>query len=391
MQKKQSHFFQGDLIILLVLLITVSLLSIYNAQQLEQYEGRNFVMMQIFWYALGILILAAMQFFDLDQMYRASFIIYGVTVLLLIILWVSPSSIAYPVNGAKSWFNKLPGLTLQPSEFTKIGLIVYLAAIINKHKNKYKVATMNSDVKLLIKMGIVLAIPILFTMVQPDMGTSLVYVFITGVLIILSGIDWKIIMTLIAGILAAAVLAVFIIVEFPDFAKDVLHIKPYQMDRVMTWFDHSQQTNNDTFQIDRSMQALGSGQLTGKGMSALQVSLPEAQTDFIFSVVGESFGFIGSAAVILLYFLLLYKLVTLGIKVYEQNPFGSYICFGFMALLLMHTFQNIGMTIGIMPITGIPLYFLSYGGSSVLAAMVGYGMVYRVAVDHSIHNDYLFK
>jgi len=390
MQKKQSHFFQGDLIILLVLLITVSLLAIYNAQQLEQYEGRNFVMMQIFWYGLGIAILVAMQFFDLDQLYRVSFIVYGFTVVLLIVLWLSPSSIAAPVNGSKSWF-KLVGFTLQPSEFTKIGLIVYLAAIITKHKNKYKVSSMNTDVKLLIKMAVVLMIPILFTMVQPDMGTSLVYVFITGVLIILSGIDWKIIMTLIAGILAAAVLAVFIIVEFPDFAKDVLHIKPYQMDRVMTWFDHSEQTNNDTFQIDRSMQALGSGQLTGKGMSALQVSLPEAQTDFIFSVVGESFGFIGSAAVILLYFLLLYKLVTLGIKVYEQNPFGSYICFGFMALLLMHTFQNVGMTIGIMPITGIPLYFLSYGGSSVLAAMVGYGMVYRVAVDNSIHNDYLFK
>lgn len=390
MSKKQSHYFQGDLIILLILLMLFSLLAIYNAQQLEQYEGRNFVVLQIFWYMAGIAILVAMQFFDTDQLYRVSFFIYVFTVLLLVVLWVSPASIARPVNGAKSWF-QLPGFTFQPSEFTKIGLIVYLSAIIHKHKGKYKTSSMQSDLKLLVKMGIVLAIPVFFTMLQPDMGTSLVYMFITGVLIILSGMNWKIIATLAASAFGALVLVVFIVVEFPNFAQDVLHIKAYQMGRVLTWFDHSQQTSNDTFHIDRSMQALGSGQLTGKGMNSLQVQLPEAQTDFIFSVIGESFGFIGCAAVVLVFFLLLYKLVMLGMKVYERNPFGAYICFGYMALLLMHTFQNIGMTIGIMPITGIPLYFISYGGSSVLAAMVGYGLIYRIAVDHSIQNDYLFK
>lgn len=347
-------------------------------------------MLQGFWFIVGIVILIGMQFIDTDQYYRASLIIYGATVFLLIVLWVSPESIARHVNGAKSWF-QLPGLTLQPSELTKIGLILYLSAIITKHKEKTKKPTIETDLKLLGKMIIVVGIPIVFTMVQPDMGTSLVYLFITGMLVILSGIDWKIIATLVTTILVAAVTVVFIVVQFPDFAKDVLHIKQYQMGRVLTWFDHSQQTSNDTFHIDRSMQALGSGQLTGKGMDSLQVQLPEAQTDFIFSVVGESFGFMGTAAVVLLYFLLMYKLVTLGLQVYARNPFGSYLCFGYMSLLLMHTFQNIGMTIGIMPITGIPLYFLSYGGSSVLAAMVGYGLIYKVAVENSIQNDYLFK
>jgi len=390
MQKKQSHFFQSGLIILLILLIGFSLLAIFNAQQLEQYEGENFVLKQSLWYIVGIMILIGLQMIDTDQFYRAGFIIYGITVFLLIVLWLSPESIAREVNGAKSWFH-LPGFTLQPSEFTKIGLIVYLSAIITKHKEKYKVASTQTDLRLLGKMGIVVGIPIMFTMVQPDMGTSLVYLFITGMLIILSGIDWKIIATLLATILVAAVTVVFIVVQFPNFAKEVLHIKQYQMGRVLTWFDHSQQTSNDTFHIDRSMQALGSGKLTGKGMDSLQVQLPEAQTDFIFSVIGESFGFIGTAAVVLLYFLLMYRLVTLGLQVYTKNPFGSYLCFGYMSLLLMHTFQNIGMTIGIMPITGIPLYFLSYGGSSVLAAMIGYGLIYRVAVENSIQNDYLFK
>ncbi|NAO99426.1 rod shape-determining protein RodA, partial [Halomonas sp. MG34] len=103
------------------------------------------------------------------------------------------------------------------------------------------------------------------------------------------------------------------------------------------------------------------------------------------------FGFIGSALVIFLYFMLLYKLVTLGLSMFKHSPFGSYVCFGFMSILLAHVFQNVGMNLGIMPITGIPLLLISYGGSSVLSTMIGLGLVYRVAVEHSIQNDYLFK
>src|SRR5690625_1602284 len=158
----------------------------------------------------------------------------------------------------------------------------------------------------------------------------------------------------------------------------------------MTWFDPTQQVSDDTFQIDRSLQAVGSGKLTGKGMKSLQVHLPEAHTDFIFSVIGESFGFIGSALVVFLFFLLLYRLVTLGMKTYEFNPFASYFCFGFMSLILIHTFQNIGMTIGMVPITGIPLLFISYGGSTTLSTLIGFGIVYRIAVENSRQDDFLF-
>ena len=389
MQKKQSHFIQNDLIILLTLLICVSLVSIYNAQQLDQYS-RNFVILQLIWYIVGIGFVVGLQFLDLDQLYKVSFIVYGVTVFLLIVLWLSPESIARVVNGSKSWFH-LPGFTLQPSEFTKIGLIMYLSALISKHKEKVKNVTVKTDLILLGKIIVVTVIPFFFTQLQPDLGTSLVYFFIAGVMLVLSGIDWKILGLLIGTILVVAVGAVFFVLNFPQFSEDTLGIKPYQMDRIRTWFDPTQQSSDETYQIDRSLQALGSGQLNGKGLASLQVKLPEAHTDFIFSVVGESFGFIGSAVVIFLFFLLLYKLVTLGMKVYSYNAFGSYLCFGFMALILMHTFQNIGMTLGIMPITGVPLLFISYGGSSVMSTMLGFGLIYRVAVSYSVQSDYLFK
>src|SRR5699024_2734104 len=352
--------------------------------------GENFVLKQLIWYAMGILILCAIQFVDLEQLYKASIYIFGLGVVILVVLWLSPSSIAKTINGAKSWFTGLPGFSLQPSEFTKIALILFLAKIISRHKEKYVKSSIQSDIYLLMKICLATVLPIMFTIIQPDLGTSLVYVFIAGVLIILSGIDWKVLATLIIGGAALGAAIIALVVNFPDIAQDLIGIKPYQINRVLIWFDPTIQ-GNDTFHIDRSMLAVGSGQLFGKGLSSLQVHLPEAHTDFVFSVIGESFGFIGSSIVILIYFILFYKLVTLGIKVSEFSNFGAYICFGFMSLLLIHTFQNIGMTIGIMPITGIPLLLISYGGSSILSTMIGYGLVYRVAVEYSIQNDYLFK
>lgn len=393
MTRKQSHYIQTDLIVMLIMFIIVSLLAIYNAQQLEQYinEG-SFVLKQLVFYCASIFILAAIQFIDLDQLYKASPYIYGFGIFILVVLYVSPEKIAREINGAKSWFT-LDGIgipfSLQPSEFTKIAFIVFLAAIISKHKAKYKDASLKSDALLLGKLLLATCLPFALTFIQPDLGTSLVFLFIVGVVIILSGINWKLIGTLIVVGVSLAVGVIALIVYFPDLSQEI-GIKPYQINRVLTWFDPAHQSN-DTFHIDRSMLAVGSGQLSGKGMNSLQVHLPEAHTDFIFSVIGESFGFIGAAAVIFLYFMLFYKLVTLGLKIYQHSVFGAFICFGYMSVLLMHTFQNIGMTIGIMPITGIPLLLISYGGSSILSTMIGYALVYRVAVELSIQNDYLFK
>ncbi|MBO1002750.1 FtsW/RodA/SpoVE family cell cycle protein [Pseudogracilibacillus auburnensis] len=398
MSRKQSHYIQLDLIILLIALIVVSVLAIYNAQQLGQYVNasgnhENFALKQIIYFAIGISFMAALQFVDLDQLYKSSIYFYIVGVLSVVILHFSPNSIARPVNNAKSWFNgdMIPFFTIQPSEFAKIALILCLAMIIVKHKEKYEKSTVNSDLWLILKIVIITLIPVAFIIKQPDLGTSIVFFFIAGILIILSGIDWKILSVLIVGGAASLVLAILLIVNFPELAQTVLGIKPYQIERVMTWFDPTQQVDDDRFQIDRSLLTVGSGQLTGKGMNHAEVALPEAHTDFIFSIIGESFGFIGSSIVIFVFFLLIYKLVTLGMKSYEFNPFGSYICFGFMSLILIHTFQNIGMTIGIMPITGIPLLFVSYGGSTTLSTMIGFGIVYRVAIEQSKQKDFLFN
>ncbi|MCM3742369.1 FtsW/RodA/SpoVE family cell cycle protein [Oceanobacillus luteolus] len=393
MQKKQSYYVQSDLLILIVLFIVASLLAIYNAQQLEQYDGENFVLKQIAWFAVGGLFIASVQFLDMEQLYKGSVYIYIGGILLLLLLYISPESIARSVNGAKSWFNpRWAPVSLQPAEFVKLSTILYLSVVISKHKEKFEQSNLKSDTLLLIKLVATTALPVFLILLQPDFGTAMVYIFILGMMIIFSGISWKIILSLVAAVSALLGSLLAFIVNFPELAKLVVGpARHYQIDRILTWFDPTQSSDTANWHFDRAYMALGSGQLFGKGMSGVEVYYPEAQTDFIFSVIGETFGFIGGALVILLYFLLLYKLVSLGLSIYKFVPFASYYCLGFLSLILVHVFQNIGMTIGIMPVTGIPLPLISYGGSSVMATMLGLGVIYRISVEYTIQNDYLFK
>lgn len=391
MGKRQSHYIHLDLILILLFFFVISLLAIYNAQQLGQYPD-NFVVKQIIFYGIGITLAALIQLVDLEHIYKSSIFLYIFGVLSLIILHFSPEAIAKPVNGAKSWFNnKVPFISIQPSEFAKIFFILFLAYLVYNHQKKYTHQTLQSDLWLIVKILLATLIPSYLIFKQPDLGTTIVFLFIAGIIIILSGVDWKLIATLLAFGISAIVLVVLLILNFPEFSMQVLKIEPHQVNRVLTWFDPSSQDKNDRYHIDLSLQTVGSGKLTGKGMNSAQVPIPEAHTDFIFSIIGESFGFIGGSVVILVFFLFLYRLVTLGMKSLAFNPYASFICYGFMALVLIHTFQNIGMTIGLMPITGIPLLFISYGGSTILSTMIGFGIIYRIAVEQSRHDEFLFK
>jgi rod shape determining protein RodA len=390
-RSRQSHYIHLDLILILLFFIAISLLGIHNAQQLGQYPD-NFVLKQLIFYSLGIGLAIAIQFVEVEQLYKSSLYLYLFGVLSLIVLHFSPVAIAKPVNGAKSWFNnKVPFISIQPSEFAKIFFILFLAYLIYRHQQKYQQQTFLSDLWLIAKIALTTILPAIFIFKQPDLGTTLVFIFIAGVLFILSGIDWKFIAVILVTGIAAVTSAVLLIVNFPEFSQEVLKIEPHQVNRVLTWFDPSSQDGDDRYHIDLSLLTIGSGQLTGKGMNSAQVQIPEAHTDFIFSIIGESFGFMGGAIVILVFFLFLYRLVTLGMKSAQFSPFASYVCYGFMALILFHTFQNIGMTIGIMPITGIPLLFISYGGSTTLSTMMMYGIIYRIATEQSKQESFLFN
>jgi rod shape determining protein RodA len=363
------------LVLILMLLFLASCISIYSAQTTGQYND-NFFLKQVIWYAIGTGIIAAVITLDSEQLMKISWYVYGIGILLLGSLIVAPESIAPVINGAKSWY-KVPGMgSLQPSEFFKVFLILALARVTVEHHQKHPLKTIQTDLWLLLKLGAVTLLPLLLVMQQPDLGTSLVLIAILLGIIFVSGISWKI-LTVIFGSATVLISVIFYFVLWqPEILEKYLGVKQYQFGRIYSWIDPYNYQGSSGYQLVRSLLAIGSGETTGKGFGTREVYLPESHSDFIFSVVGEEFGFIGSSVLISLFFLLIYHITKVGME--TKNNFYSYICVGVISMITFHVFQNIGMTIGLLPITGIPLPFISYGGSSLMGNMLALGLIFSI-------------
>ncbi|WP_366204202.1 FtsW/RodA/SpoVE family cell cycle protein [Bacillus safensis] len=401
-KQNTSPYYQGDLIFIFLAFFAISIIAIYAAGQFGQY-GSNAWTRQIIYYMVGVICIVAINYFDLEQLEKLSLYIFIGGIMLLILLKVAPAQIGghdfAPIkNGAKSWF-VLPGIgTFQPSEFMKIGLIMMLASVIGKSTPRGK-RTLEDDIFLLLKIAGVAAVPVGLIFLQ-DAGTAAVCMFIVVVMVFLSGVNWKLISLIgsVVVLLVASVLAVIIL--FPDFAKTI-GIQQYQINRITAWLPDSSSTANqaqtqdasgsDKYQVEQAIMAIGAGQIFGNGIKNLKVYVPEAQTDMIFSIIGEAFGFIGCAFVVIMFFFLIYRLVVLIDRIHPYSRFASFFCVGYTALIVIHTFQNIGMNIGVMPVTGIPLLFISFGGSSVLSVLIGFGIAYNASVQLTKYQSYLFK
>jgi rod shape determining protein RodA len=195
-----------------------------------------------------------------------------------------------------------------------------------------------------------------------------------------SGISWKLIVP------AFSVLAVFggtvlsLVIYAPDFLEKYLGVNPYQLTRIYAWIDPRSYSGEGAYHLLQSLMAIGSGMVEGKGISGEGVYIPEGHTDFIFAIIAEDFGFIGGSVVISLFFVLIYYLIKLGLE--TKEAFNSYLSVGVISMVTFHVFQNIGMTIQVLPITGIPLPFISYGGSSLMGNMLAMGLMLGVSYHH---------
>ncbi|MED3573747.1 rod shape-determining protein RodA [Cytobacillus praedii] len=373
------------LVLILFLLFLVSCISIYSAQTTGQYK-ENFLLKQMVWYMVGSGIIAAVITLDSDQLKKISWYVYGFGLFLLGFLIVAPSSIAPVINGAKAWF-RVPGMgSLQPSELVKVFIILALAKVIDDHHQKNRIKTIQTDLWLLIKIGLFTMVPLLLVMKQPDLGTGLVFIAIMLGMIFISGITWKLLLPIFGtGITLISVIFYFVLWQ-PDILEKYLGVKEYQFARIYSWIDPYNYQSSTGFQLTRSLLAIGSGETTGKGYGTREVYLPESHTDFIFSIVGEEFGFIGASILVSLFFLLIYHITRVGME--TKNNFYTYICIGVISMITFHVFQNIGMTIGLLPITGIPLPFISYGGSSLMGNMLAMSLIFSISYHHK---KYMFS
>ncbi|WP_428910536.1 FtsW/RodA/SpoVE family cell cycle protein [Niallia sp. Krafla_26] len=383
-KKKVAERFDWSLTLILFLLFLVSCMAIYSGQTSGQYGETNFLIQQIFWYVVGAIIIGVVMYFDSDQLKRLSWFLYGFGILLLLILAVAPVTELTPrINGAQSWF-QLPIGSIQPSEFMKVFLIIALSKVVQSHNEKYLNKTLETDLMLLLKIGLVTGLPIALVMMQPDLGTSLVMLAIMTGVIFVSGISWKIITAIYGLGIALAGVILYFVIWAPQVLEKYLNVKSYQFDRIYSWLKPEEHAAG--YHLSNSLKAIGSGQLTGKGLGDRQVYIPESHTDFIFSVIGEEYGFLGGSIVIGLFFLLIYHLTKTALE--TTDAFNTYICVGIISMITFHVFQNIGMTIQVLPITGIPLPFISYGGSSLMGNMFAMGLVYSI---HYHHRSYMFS
>ncbi|MDM5291954.1 FtsW/RodA/SpoVE family cell cycle protein [Peribacillus simplex] len=365
--------FDYNLVTLLLLLFITSCIAIHTAQEFGQYEG-DFLFRQVTWYFIGFGMILGVMYLDSEQIFRLNWFFYSLSLFLLIALILSPESIAREINGAKSWF-QIPGIgSLQPAEFTKISLIICLSYLIQKHHNEYEDKTLKTDFFLLIKMGAATLLPILLIMKQPDLGTSLVLMCIFIGILFVSGISWRIIggIFIIGGSIVSGIL--YLVFLHPEILR-LMGIKIFQLGRIYAWIDPESYKSGEGFNLIKALLAIGSGGVSGYKGSGVYV--PEAHTDFIFSVIASKYGFLGSSILITIYFFLISGMVKLALDV--KNSFESYLCVGVVSMIFFHIFENIGMNIGLLPITGIPLPFISYGGSSLMGNMLAIGLIFSIS------------
>ncbi|MDW0110152.1 FtsW/RodA/SpoVE family cell cycle protein [Sporosarcina aquimarina] len=374
---KWTDRFDWTLAFYLLLFFIVSLTAIASAQ----YSGphnTNFALLQVRWYVLGAFIIFVMIQFEPQQYKQLAWPLYGFGVFLLLFLMLAPGGqdqIAEVRLGAKRWLH-LPVIgTIQPSEFIKTFYILGLARLVSLHNEKYPVKSLKTDLTLLAKVAVMLLVPLVFIMKQPDLGTSLVFIAITAAVVIISGISWK----LLAPIMAVGATVGATLLWMAIYAQDFLQklgFDPYQFKRVYSWLDPYSYPGEEGYNLIQAMTAIGSGEFTGKGFRESVVAIPENHTDFIISVIGEEWGFIGSSLLITLFFVFMYHLTKIALSL--KDMFSIYVTAGVIAMLSFHVLENIGMNIQLLPITGIPLPFVSYGGSSLFSNMFAIGLIFSI-------------
>jgi rod shape determining protein RodA len=343
-------------------LVGCSLITLHGATRAS---GLYYVDRQAIYAGIGLVAALVLAQIDYSRLREYKFALYGVMIALNVVVLGMPA-----VRGSRRWI-PLPGFEFQSSEFGKVLLIVSLSAFLVDRTRRLHERRTTARIMLLALVPAMIVIP------QPDLGTALVYVVVGFTILFVAGTSWKQLTALVAmGIASIAI----VLAGAPALGVHVL--KPYQVQRLTGFLNPSHDPQNQTYNITESLIAIGSGGKTGQGVqNATQTNLhvlPANQTDFIFSVVGETYGFVGAALVLSLYALLIWR--ALRILMTAKNLYGTVIAGGILAMLMFQVFVNVGMTIGIMPITGVPLPLMSYGGSSVLVTFIALGLLQSIHV-----------
>ena len=356
------------ILIPIILFAIISVFTLYGAKSILPNSMENLMMKQVWWYVTGFIIAYLVMTFGNRSIYRITWLLYGLGILSLFLLFFFGVSI----NDAKCWY-EIKGIgTIQPSEFMKIILIITNASVISKFNEDFPNPSAKEEFYLLVKIFLIVLIPSILTFMQPDTGVVLIYILITLVMLFVSGIRfrWFAIIFGVIGLFVGSVLAIY-------FINQDLFIKIFgtgfflRVDRLLDW------SNQSGYQLENSLSSIGSAGLFGYGYNSNPLYYPEAQTDFIFAVFATHFGFVGSILLLSLIAFFDIRLIMMATK--TNKLINKYMIAGVIGMLIYQQVQNIGMTFGLLPITGITLPFISYGGSSLLSYMLAMGIIFNIS------------
>lgn len=355
--------------IVAVCVATYSPQSSSDASFLNHIVESSYAMRQCLFVLLAPLILGVIMAFPYDILRRRAEWFYWAAFILLAV-----TTIFNRAQGVKAWLDMLWGYTIQPSEFMKLALILVLA------KNFARQDSPMSDMKSFIHIFMIVIIPGVVILLQGETGSLLVIIFMFAVMMYFANVSLKT-LAILAALAIAAVFALYAFMQLTD-SND------YRMARIYGWLDPEAFSSSDAYQQTMSKMTIGSGGLTGNGMfvagSIAQLNyVPADWTDFIYATIGETWGFVGCLGVLLAYILILLRMLYLAW--FTRDKFGRMIIVGVTGMLLFHVLENIAMTLGLMPITGIPLPFLSYGGSNMMTNMGGVGLVLNATRNRSLN------
>lgn len=345
MQKKMFKNFEWGILICTIILLAIGLVALFSATQNSDYEEFK---KQIMWIGISIPVIVVVILVDYEILAKISPVIYGLSLISLVAVLFTE-----PINGATSWFNIGP-FSFQPAEFAKIAVVLFMANVMVKLQQKGR-----EEINRFCKLGIILAtvaVPTLLIIKQPDYGTALAFLVALIFMLYVAGINKKYIITAVLLVVILVPLAYFLIL--PEHAKA----------RIDVYLNPNLDPRGDGYNIIQSKLAIGAGQIFGMGLfkgnqTQLGYLYPKT-TDFIFAVISEEMGFVVAGAIIVLYVILITK--SIQVAKTAKDDLGSYIATGIVGIFFFHMLENIGMTMGLLPITGIPLPFVSYGGSSML-------------------------
>jgi rod shape determining protein RodA len=351
--------FDWTLLGIVLSIALIGILNLYSTTSNAEVVGTPLYLKQVFWLLIGLAIMMSVAFIEYRFYADFAYIVYTVAFVLLVAV------LGYGIitSGAQRWV-KIGSLSFQPSEFVKISLILALAKFFQQPQHREGYSLKNLPFPFLL-----LLLPTVLILKQPDLGTAIILVLVFFSVLLFVKIRWS-------SLLILALAGASLLPLLWSFLKE------YQKRRIVTFFNPDLDPLGAGYHLIQSKIAVGSGGIIGKGFMKGSQSklgfLPEQQTDFIFSALGEEWGLIGSLILIGLYFILI--LWGLRIAVQSKDRFGALIAFGVVAMLFWHIFINIGMVLGMMPVVGIPLPLLSYGGSFLLSTLIGIGLLLNVSM-----------